>query len=94
MAANTIQKGATVDGFLVGETIHTGGMAALRSVTRPDIQMPILMKIPTMREGDDPAAIVGFEMEQMILPRLSGIHVPKFVAASGFSDHQIGRAHV
>ena len=87
MAANPIHKGATVDGFLVGEMIHTGGMAALRSVTRPDIQMPILMKIPTMREGDDPAAIVGFEMELMILPRLSGIHVPKFVAASGFSDH-------
>src|SRR5450631_4137925 len=26
-------------------------------------------------------------MEQMILPRLSGIHVPKFVAASDFSVH-------
>ncbi|MCM3875109.1 MAG: bifunctional serine/threonine-protein kinase/universal stress protein [Thermoanaerobaculia bacterium] len=87
MATNPIQKGATIDGFLVGELLHTGGMAALRAVTRPDIRMPILMKIPTMLEGDDPAAIVGFEMEQMILPRLSGIHVPRFVAASDFSVH-------
>lgn len=87
MAANPIQKGATIDGFLIGELIHTGGMAALRAVTRPDIRMPILMKIPTILEGDDPAAVVGFEMEQMILPRLSGIHVPKFVAASDFSVH-------
>jgi serine/threonine protein kinase len=87
MALNPIQKGATIDGFLVGELLHKGGMAALRAVTRPDILMPILMKIPTMLEGDDPAAIVGFEMEQMILPRLSGIHVPKFVAAGDFSVH-------
>ena len=87
MAANPIQRGATIDGFLVGELIHTGGMATLRTVTRPDIRMPILMKIPTLLEGDDPAAVVGFEMEQMILPRLSGVHVPKFVAAGDFSVH-------
>ncbi|MEO8586298.1 MAG: bifunctional serine/threonine-protein kinase/universal stress protein [Acidobacteriota bacterium] len=87
MAVDRIQKGATLDGFLVGELIHTGGMATLRAVTRPDIRMPILMKIPTTLEGDDPAAIVSFEMEQMILPRLSGPHVPKFVAANDFSVH-------
>lgn len=87
MAANPIQRGATIDGFFVGELIHTGGMATLRAVTRPDIRMPILMKIPTLLEGNDPAAIVGFEMEQMILPRLSGVHVPKFVAAGDFSVH-------
>jgi hypothetical protein len=51
-------------------------MATLWSVTRPDIAVPLLMKIPRMSEGDDPAAIVGFEMGQMILPRLSGPHVP------------------
>jgi hypothetical protein len=45
-------------------------------VTRPDIAAPLLMKIPLVSEGEDPAAIVSFEMEQMILPRLSGPHVP------------------
>jgi eukaryotic-like serine/threonine-protein kinase len=80
-----IQKGAVVDGFVVGDLIHTGGMATLRSVTRPGMSMPMLMKVPALLEGEDPAAIVGFEMEQMILPRLSGIHVPKFVASGDFA---------
>ncbi len=75
----------TIDGFLIGEVIHEGGMATLRKVTRPDIQMPILMKVPRLQEGESPAAIVGFEMEQMILPRLSGVHVPKFIAAGDFA---------
>jgi eukaryotic-like serine/threonine-protein kinase len=45
----------------------------------------MLMKVPKIAEGEDPAAIVSFEMEQMILPRLSGIHVPNFVAAGDFA---------
>jgi len=44
-----------------------------------------IMKIPSLKEGDDPAAIVGFEVEQMILPTLSGFHVPAFVASGDFS---------
>jgi serine/threonine protein kinase len=43
--------------------------------------MPLLMKVPKLGEGADPAAIVSFEMELMIMPRLTGEHVPKFVAA-------------
>ena len=38
------------------------------------------MKAPRLTEGEDPAAIVSFEMEQMILPRLSGPHVPQVSA--------------
>ncbi|WP_348648207.1 bifunctional serine/threonine-protein kinase/universal stress protein [Rhizobium sp. ARZ01] len=74
-----------MDGFTIGELAHTGGMARLWSVTRPDIDFPLLMKIPMLGEGDDPAAIVSFEMEQMILPRLAGPHVPRFVANGDFS---------
>ena len=80
-----VQKGTVLDGFVVGELLHTGGMATLRRVERPGISMPLLMKLPSLLEGEDPAAIVGFEMEQMILPRLSGIHVPKFVASGDFA---------
>lgn len=82
---SVIPKGTVVDGFTVGEILHEGGMAVLRAVTHPDHAIPLLMKIPTMLEGQDPAAIVGFEMEQMILPRLSGIHVPRFIAAGDFA---------
>lgn len=77
--------GSTIDGFLVGEILHTGGMAVLWKVTHPDITVPLVMKIPLLFEGEDPSAIVSFEMEQMILPRLSGRHVPRFIAAGDFS---------
>jgi serine/threonine protein kinase len=81
MAGPSVASGAVLDGFTVGECVHHGGMATLWSVTRPDLTLPLLMKIPRISEGDDPAAIVGFEMEQMILPLLSGPHVPRFVAS-------------
>jgi len=85
MAKLAVQPGAVIDGFTIGECVHTGGMATLWSVTRPDIAAPLLMKIPRVSEGEDPAAIVSFEMEQMILPRLSGPHVPRCFAAGDFA---------
>lgn len=85
MGKQRIAPGATVDGFRIGERIHSGGMATLWEVTRPDIDFPILMKIPKLAEGADPAAVVSFEMEQMILARLSGPHVPRFVANGDFA---------
>ncbi|HML12869.1 MAG TPA: bifunctional serine/threonine-protein kinase/universal stress protein [Xanthobacteraceae bacterium] len=81
MAKPSLAAGATIDGFRIEERIHQGGMAALWRVSRPDTDLPLLMKVPFMAEGADPEAIVNFEMEQMILPRLSGSHVPKFIAA-------------
>jgi serine/threonine protein kinase len=87
MAKRAVQPGAVIDGFTVGACVHTGGMATLWSVTRLDIAAPLLMKIPRVSEGEDPAAIVSFEMEQMILPRLSGPHVPACYATGDFA-HQ------
>ena len=85
MARPAVEPGAVIDGFTVGECIHRGGMATLWSVTRPDIAAPLLMKIPRVSEGEDPSAIVSFEMEQMILPRLSGPHVPACFGAGDFA---------
>src|SRR5882757_5225750 len=76
MAKPSIVSGAVIDGFTIGERLHTGGMATLWSASYPGIDVPLLMKVPLTSEGEDPAAIVSFEMEQMILPRLSGPHVP------------------
>lgn len=77
MATQTVETGSMVDGFLVGDKLHSGGMASLWRVTRPDFDTPIVMKVPELQDGDDATIIVGFEMEMMILPRLSGIHVPR-----------------
>jgi eukaryotic-like serine/threonine-protein kinase len=85
MVNSLIQPGAVLDGFTIGECVHHGGMATLWSVTHPDMSVPLLMKIPRVGEGEDPAAIVSFEMEQMILPRLKGPHGPAWFATGDFA---------
>jgi serine/threonine protein kinase len=85
MAKPLHEPGLIIDGFRLEEIVHRGGMAMLWRVTRPGTTTPMLMKVPRIGEGADPAAIVSFEMEQMILPRLSGKHVPKFIAAGDFT---------
>ena len=85
MVKPALEKNAVIDGFQIEERVHVGGMATLWRVSRAGSTMPMLMKVPKISEGADPAAIVSFEMEQMIMPRLSGVHVPKFVAAGDFA---------
>ena len=80
-----IESGAVLDGFTIGECVHRGGMATLWTVTHPGVTVPLLMKIPRISEGEDPAAIVSFEMEQMILPRLAGPHVPGCFGTGDFA---------
>ena len=87
MAKARLTSGDTLDGFLIGPVVHAGGMAYLYEVTHPEHDLPMLMKVPILAEGEDPATIVGFEMEQLIMPRISGRHVPRFVALGDFS-HQ------
>jgi eukaryotic-like serine/threonine-protein kinase len=85
MARSSLKPGDVLDGFAIGDLMHNGGMARLWSVSRAGIDFPLLMKVPRIGEGDDPAAIVSFEMEQMILPKLAGPHVPRFVANGDFA---------
>jgi nucleotide-binding universal stress UspA family protein len=80
-----IETGDVLEGFVVGEKLHVGGMARIHRVTHPDIAAPMVMKSPKLAEGEDPAAIVSFEMEQMILPRLSGPHSPRVYAVGDFT---------
>ncbi len=87
MVKPTLEPGTTIDGFRVEEQIHRGGMATLWHVVRDGSTLPMLMKMPRIGEGEDPAAIVSFEMEQMILPPISGIHVPAFVALGDLAVH-------
>ena len=82
----SLTPGMIIDGFRLLERIHVGSMAAIWSVTHPESAEPLVMKVPLLREGDDPAAIVGFEVEQMIMPSLTGVHVPRFVASGDFSE--------
>ncbi|PSC04958.1 serine/threonine protein kinase [Alsobacter soli] len=83
------EQGDVIDGFRLDACIHRGAMSALWRVSRTEGECddpPLLMKIPTLAEGEDVSAIVGFETEQMILPRLTGPHAPRFVAAGDFAQ--------
>ncbi|WP_428420051.1 serine/threonine protein kinase [Methylibium sp.] len=80
-----LQPGTVIDGFRLEEHLHQGGMANLWRVTHPAHALPMLMKLPRIKGGEDPATIVGFEVEQMILPRLQGPHVPRYVAQGDFT---------
>jgi len=87
-APAALTAGQVIDGFHLGERLHQGGMANLWSVTREGEgtdAMPLIMKVPRIKGGEDPATIVGYEVEQMLLPALSGPHVPKFVARGDFT---------
>jgi serine/threonine protein kinase/nucleotide-binding universal stress UspA family protein len=67
---------------------HAQAGTAARPEAQPAAQPDtpaLLMKIPILGDNHDPAAIVGFEVEQMIMPKLRGIHVPHFVAAGDFT---------
>jgi protein-serine/threonine kinase len=86
-AGGALEAGCVIDGFRLETRLHQGGMANLWRVSHPDHEQPLLMKVPRLRPGEDPATIVGFEVEQMILPTLSGPHVPRFVARGDFT-HQ------
>ena len=79
------RPGTVLDGFQLEEKIHQGNMAETWRVRRVDSATPMVMKIPSFRDSDDPAALVGFEVEQMILPTLSGTHVPHFLGAGDWA---------
>ncbi|MFT4151647.1 MAG: bifunctional serine/threonine-protein kinase/universal stress protein [Paracoccaceae bacterium] len=79
------RPGLEIDGFTLGNCLHRGGFATIWAVTHPDHPGPMIMKVPTILDGDDGPTIVGFEVEQMILPRLTGPHVPHVIAVGDFS---------
>ena len=87
-----LAPGEVIDGrFELVDCLHLGGMATVWSVKLKDglpdeAATGLVMKVPRIQGGDDPATIVvGFEVEQMIMPRLSGPHVPAFVARGDFT---------
>lgn len=79
-----LAAGDVIGGFRLDEKFHAGALGSLWKVSRSDISTPLVMKLPFLRPGEDPLSIVSYEAEQMIMPRLSGPHVPRFIAAGDF----------
>lgn len=89
LGQSVLPAGTAVGGFRITGTLHEGGMAMLYAVDATDAAapppFPLLMKVPKLGFGSHPGCLVGFEVEQMILGRLTGPHVPRLVA-SGHVD--------
>lgn len=79
------RPGLQIDGFTLGEQLHKGGFATIWDVTHPLHRTPMVMKVPTILDGYDGPTIVGFEVEQMIMPRLAGPHVPRVIGTGDFA---------
>ena len=85
MAKAQLSPGMQLDGFLIEERVHRGGMADIWRVSRADFDFPIVMKAPFLDHEGDLSLLVGFEVEQMIMAELKGRHVPLLIATGDFA---------
>lgn len=76
-----------IDGFRLGERIHSGAMGDIHRVHRSnggssedDSEFPMIMKLPQVGAGASDETLLAFETEAMILPALTGPYVPRCVA--------------
>jgi len=81
-----LEAGMVLGGFTLIEPLHEGGMATLWRVSHPAHAQPLLMKLPRIAYGESVSQVVGFEVERMLLPVLSGPHVPRFIATGDEDD--------
>lgn len=84
MAAIRPAEGLELDGFVFETRLHQGGMGSLWRARQVNSDETCVIKIPFLGDGEDASTIVGFEVEQMIMPRLSGPHVPRFAGLGDF----------
>ena len=75
-----LRPGAEVDGFVIGERIHSGAMGNIFEVTKRGVSAPIVMKVPRVGRNEPPEGIISFETEATVLPALQGPYVPRVVA--------------
>ena len=78
---HNLEPGQTIDGFELVERLESGGMASLWRARSPAHDFPILLKVPFLDPGEDVSVIVGYEVEELVLKRLTGPHVPRFVGS-------------
>ena len=76
-----IAPGTLIDGYRVAERIHVGAQSEIFRVSEPVREFPAAMKVPRVGPMEPSENLISFETEALILPALTGPHVPRFVAA-------------
>ena len=73
--------GSEIDGFCLGELMHTGSMASIFRLTGPEGPLPLVMKIPRLGPGERSVNVISFEVCRMVLGAIAqGPHHPTLVA--------------
>lgn len=75
-----LEAGDEIEGLRVLNRVHAGGMALLYRVEGGKTDYPLILKIPRLGQGDDPVAVVSYEVERMMLAALTGPHAPRLAA--------------
>ncbi|MBK9516476.1 MAG: protein kinase [Anaeromyxobacter sp.] len=80
-----LQPGDVIDGFTVGEKLHAGGQGVIYACApppdRPDLDFPLLIKVPRLGPGEPSETVVTYEVEQTVHAAVVGPHLPRFVAS-------------
>lgn len=81
-----VQTGDFVDGFRLEEELPPSSTAAWWRVSRANDDPSLLMKVPRCERGASLVNFATFEVEQMILRKLSGPYVPRLVTAGTWDN--------
>ncbi|TXI14537.1 MAG: protein kinase [Polynucleobacter sp.] len=79
------QEGKEIDGFVIGEEVHRGGMAVLYEATKEGIDYPILLKVPRVGRDQPVESLIGFETELTIMKALKSPYVPRLAGAGNMA---------
>jgi nucleotide-binding universal stress UspA family protein len=78
---SALPPGTEIDGFRLGEMIHSGSMASIYRLTGTHGPLPLVMKIPRLGPGERAVNVIGFEVCRLVLGALAqGPHYPTLVA--------------
>ena len=81
-----VHEGQVIDGFTLEERMPSGGMASLWRARHADLDVPAVLKIPFLDPGEDVSVVIGYEVEEMVLKRLSGPHVPRYIRSGDLAE--------
>jgi predicted Ser/Thr protein kinase len=75
------EPGDEIDGFRLGERLHTGTMAWIYRLRGREGLLPLVMKVPRLGAGEPAINVISFEQCRMVLGALAqGPHYPTLVA--------------
>ncbi len=82
----TLFEGNEIDGFIIGEKIHDGGMAHIFSASKRGIDASIVLKIPKVGPQQPIESFIGFETELNVLSALTSPFVPIVFGSSDITE--------